>query len=374
MKRTRPDLAPAVPFLTTRVSGPNEDDWRKLRNVIEYLNQTKSLTLTLAADPTKPPKSAIDAAYSVHAGCKSYTGDSITLGEGTLQFHQQSNKHTLSESQAIDDPDITIKNEDNVNSSQYPSRKREKTEIMNIKGHDRYTKKYDLALIQMACMNQIADVAAGKRLSLNKGIRMWGGRGVDAVLSELNQIHHRDVFTPLNPRNLTPKVKKEALESHLFLEEKRNLDLKGRIVGGGNKQRSYTSKQEASSPTSHVESIFCIACMIAYQNRYSAVVDIPNAFVQTDLIKDSKEVTIIMRIRGRLADMLISIAPDVSKKHAIKDQQGNTLLYVKVLKALYGLMQASLMFYQKLLKDFLAKGFETNPYDPCVANKMINGK
>ena len=39
-KRARPDLAPAVPFLTTRVTKPTEDDWKKLRNVIEYLSQT----------------------------------------------------------------------------------------------------------------------------------------------------------------------------------------------------------------------------------------------------------------------------------------------------------------------------------------------
>ena len=37
-------------------------------------------------------------------------------------------------------------------------------------------------------------------------------------------------------------------------------------------------------------------------------------------------------------------------------------------------MQASLMFYQKLLKDLESKGFVVNPYDPCVANKVINGE
>ena len=36
-KRSRPDLAPSVPFLTTRVCKPSEDDWKKLRMVIEYL-------------------------------------------------------------------------------------------------------------------------------------------------------------------------------------------------------------------------------------------------------------------------------------------------------------------------------------------------
>ena len=31
------------------------------------------------------------------------------------------------------------------------------------------------------------------------------------------------------------------------------------------------------------------------------------------------------------------------------------------------------MFYQNLRKDLEDQGFEANPYDPCVANKMIDG-
>ena len=80
-----------------------------------------------------------------------------------------------------------------------------------------------------------------------------------------------------------------------------------------------------------------------------------------------------MAIRGRLAELLIEIAPDVYKKFSYKDRNGKTVIYVTLLKALYGLMEASLMFYQKLLKDLQKKGFVTNPYDPCVANKIING-
>ena len=32
------------------------------------------------------------------------------------------------------------------------------------------------------------------------------------------------------------------------------------------------------------------------------------------------------------------------------------------------------MFYEKLVGDLEAYGFKINPYDPCVANKMICGK
>ena len=42
-------------------------------------------------------------------------------------------------------------------------------------------------------------------------------------------------------------------------------------------------------------------------------------------------------------------------------------------KALYGMMKSALLFYCKLVADLHSIGFELNPYDPCVANKMVNG-
>ena len=44
------------------------------------------------------------------------------------------------------------------------------------------------------------------------------------------------------------------------------------------------------------------------------------------------------------------------------------ILYVKLQKALYGLIRASLLFYRKLRKEFEEYGLVINPYDPCVAN------
>ena len=84
-----------------------------------------------------------------------------------------------------------------------------------------------------------------------------------SVKRERSQIYHRNVFRPADPHQLTWKQKKEALESHMFLEEKRNLDIKGRIVAGGNKQREYMDKREASSPTSHTEAVFITAAVEA---------------------------------------------------------------------------------------------------------------
>ena len=50
------------------------------------------------------------------------------------------------------------------------------------------------------------------------------------------------------------------------------------------------------------------------------------------------------------------------------------MLYVKTSKALYGMLKSALWFYKKLKADLEAYGFVINPYGPCVANTMSNGK
>ena len=38
------------------------------------------------------------------------------------------------------------------------------------------------------------------------------------------------------------------------------------------------------------------------------------------------------------------------------------------------LLVSEMLFYCKLIKALLSYGFELNPYDPCVANKKVNGE
>jgi hypothetical protein len=45
-----------------------------------------------------------------------------------------------------------------------------------------------------------------------------------------------------------------------------------------------------------------------------------------------------------------------------------------MLKAIYGMLQSSLLYYKKFHKDIEFVGFEVNPYNPCVANSIVNGK
>ena len=51
-KRARPDTALSIAFLTTRVRGPDEDDWRKIEHLFQYLQRTHELPHVLGANNT----------------------------------------------------------------------------------------------------------------------------------------------------------------------------------------------------------------------------------------------------------------------------------------------------------------------------------
>jgi hypothetical protein len=71
--------------------------------------------------------------------------------------------------------------------------------------------------------------------SLKAGMKRLKERGEEAVTKELSQLHYRDTFEPIHPKELNDQERKEVLESLLFLKEIRDATIKGRMVAGCNK-------------------------------------------------------------------------------------------------------------------------------------------
>ena len=67
-------------------------------------------------------------------------------------------------------------------------------------------------------------------------------------------------------------------------------------------------KDKAASPTVLLESVLLTCVIDAKESREVAVVDIPNAFVQTDMDGEQR---VIMKMRGKLAELLVKVAPEV---------------------------------------------------------------
>ena len=80
-----------------------------------------------------------------------------------------------------------------------------------------------------------------------------------------------------------------------------------------------------------------------------------------------------MKIRGPLVDMLVKMDKELYQDFVVREGKSR-VLYLQVIKAIYGMLQSALLFYKKLKEVMGKKGFEINPYDPCVANRTVGGK
>ena len=54
-------------------------------------------------------------------------------------------------------------------------------------------------------------------------------------------------------------------------------------------------------------------------------------------------------------------------------KKGKKVLYIEVLKAIYGMLQSYILSYINMRKYLDTDGFKFNSYDPCVANNIIKG-
>jgi hypothetical protein len=111
----------------------------------------------------------------------------------------------------------------------------------------------------------------------------------------------------------------------------------------------------------------------AKEERDVMTCDIPNAFIQAYLPKkEPGEDRVVTKITGVLVDMLVNINPELYGPAVVLENQ-KKVLYVEVLKAIYGMLEAALLWYKTFRKDLKDNGFVFNPYDPCVANKKVQG-
>jgi Reverse transcriptase (RNA-dependent DNA polymerase) len=83
--------------------------------------------------------------------------------------------------------------------------------------------------------------------------------------------------------------------------------------------------------------------------------------------------TLHMKFEGPIAQDLLELNP-VKYKDFLFEENGKKIVYVQLKKALYGTLQAALLFWQDLSSKLLDWEFELNQYNNCVANKIIDGK
>jgi hypothetical protein len=92
-KRSRPDIETTNSFLCTRVSKSDEDDWLKLKRLLQFLNQTIDDVRIIAADNLCKLFTWVDASYAIHHDMRGHTGGALSFGTGII--HGKASKQRL---------------------------------------------------------------------------------------------------------------------------------------------------------------------------------------------------------------------------------------------------------------------------------------
>ena len=128
-------------------------------------------------------------------------------------------------------------------------------------------------------------------------------------------------------------------------------------------------KQESASPTVATESVFITAVVDAHEGQTVKIVDVPGAFMHAD-----QDDLVHVRFTGEMVDKLIEIDEEMYAPYVTWEGR-QKVMYVELLKALYGTIKAAILFWEKMMNHLVKDwGFTIYPYDSCVVNKMINGK
>ena len=208
-------------------------------------------------------------------------------------------------------------------------------------------------------------------LKVKVALERFGKAAYDAIKDDLTQLF-------IKKRALVPKLLKEicranlyhhTVRSHMFLREKLDAagvfeKIKARLVADGSTQdRDDFDVDDITSPTASLESIFNMLKLAAVERRQLLILDVGGAYLNAKIDRE-----VYMYIQPELVNILLNICPQYSK---FKDERGRML--VQIDKAMYGLVQSAKLLYDKITGVLGKEGFVSNPMDPCVWNKSVNG-
>ena len=129
-------------------------------------------------------------------------------------------------------------------------------------------------------------------------------------------------------------------------------------------------KEYTTSPTVSTE-ILMLSCSIDKMEVYDvATSDIPQDLLQTNYGKGY----IHIKMEGSMVNLLEDIDLVYFKDFIYLDIRGRKIMHKEAKKAIYSTLEASLLFWTKLLQESIKMGYKRKKYDWCVIKKFVKGK
>ena len=208
------------------------------------------------------------------------------------------------------------------------------------------------------------------QVSAKKARETFGDAGVQAIEKEISSLLQKKVFSAVLKSSLTESQRKKVIRMSCFVRDKvdaqgRLLKIKARLVAGGHMQdKSIYSSNEISSPTVSISSVFSIiSCGISEGRRFMKF-DISTAYLNAEMPHKDE---VFMTLDKQMSELLMKCDSTGEFKDTA-DSRGQITVQLK--KALYGCVQSAKLLYNHLSKVLKELGFEANPVDPCVFNRM----
>ena len=198
------------------------------------------------------------------------------------------------------------------------------------------------------------------QMSIKDSIDQYGEEKTSAsVGKELLGLLDKNAFSVMD-KNFV-RSGKRVIPMSLFLVMKRSGVLKARMVAGGHRQeRRFYDVNRTASPTVSTQSLVSVLNTAACEGRKMMTLDIKQAFLEADIDEE-----IYMIVNKDTAREMIKINPSY-KESVMSDGK----ILVKLNKALYGCVQSSKLWYDRISKWLHSKGFVSNPADKCVFNRV----
>ena len=212
------------------------------------------------------------------------------------------------------------------------------------------------------------------QMSARQGFKQVGEEAVAAMIKEYKQLNNgpmpgKPVVEAIDTDTIPREELTKALDAVNLIKLKRCGKVKGRSCLNGSKQRRYLKPDESvASPTVSLEALMSTLVIDAHEKRDVAIFDVPGAYLHAKFPKDK---LVLMRLKDEFVDIMCKVNPEFLKH--VKQEKGRKVLYLRVLRALYGCIESALMWYNLFAKTLVDMGFILNPYDRCVANKTVNG-
>ena len=219
---------------------------------------------------------------------------------------------------------------------------------------------------QLSMHTIIMDVEENQvyKLTVKKGIELYGDMAEEAIAAELRQIHEKGAFTPILWNDLSDREKAGSIRCFMFLKEKYNDDgslekIKARLVANGKMQDMYIY-DDNYSPTVSLTTVYLLVGLAAKNGWAVGIGDITGAYLNADMPSDGKPV--VMILDNIMSDLLIKVCKRYSTY-----RRSDGKVVVKLSKALYGCVESAKLWYLNINNYLKSIGFQTDDgIDKCL--------